>query len=182
VLPKGLHPFIVDYDNVEATLSAGILGMVANMTTNEQAQYVYECWDQFARSGRLDELVALYAPDGAFESPLVPVLLQRDSGICQGHEEMRRFFEEGFRRRPNELVRWWRNGRYHFDGSTLIWEYPGRSPEGDQLDLMEVMELRDGLIAHHKVYWGFRGVNELLRSQRQKLVPNDSARGSRASA
>lgn len=147
------------------------------MTTNEQAQRVYELWDQYARSGQIDGLIALYAPDGVFESPLVPVLFQRDSGICRGHHEMRLFFEEGFRRRPNELVRWWRSRRYHFDGSTLIWEYPGLSPEGDQLDLMEVMELQDGLIAHHKVYWGFRGVNELLRSQRQKLVPEPPADG-----
>ena len=145
------------------------------MTTNDQAQRVYELWDRYARSGEIDELVALYAPDGVFESPLVPVLMQRDTGICRGAQEMRAFFEEGFRRRPNALVRWWRNGRYHFDGYSLIWEYPGLSPEGDQLDLMEVMELKDGLIAHHKVYWGFRGVNELLRSQQQKLGPDSPA-------
>ena len=138
------------------------------MTTNEQAHRIFLLWDEYARDGRIDELVALYTPDGMFESPLVPILLKRASGICQGHEELRAFFTEGYRRRPTELVRWYRTGRYHFDGTTLIWEYPGCAPDHEQIDLMEVMELHNGLIAHHKVYWGFRGTNELLRSQREK--------------
>lgn len=96
--------------------------------------------------------------------------MNRESGVCRGHDEMRAFFETGFQRRPNELVRWYRNGRYHLDGKTLIWEYPRETPNGDQLDLMEVMELEDGLIQHHKVYWGYKGVGELLRSQLAKQI------------
>lgn len=138
------------------------------MTTNDQAHHIYQKWHEYARSGELDGLLALYAPDGIFESPLVPVLMKRESGVCRGHHEMRAFFEIGVRRRPNELVRWYRNGRYHFDGQTLIWEYPRETPEQDQIDLLEVMELENGLIQRHKVYWGFKGVNELLRSQQTK--------------
>lgn len=139
------------------------------MTTNDQAHHIYQQWDDHARSGNFNELLALYALDATFESPLVPILMNRDSGVCCGYAEMRAFFEVAFRRRPNELVRWYRNGRYHFDGKTLIWEYPRETPDGDQLDLMEVLELRDGLIKRHKVYWGYKGVGELLRSQRAKL-------------
>jgi len=138
------------------------------MTTNDQAHHIYHKWDEYARAGEVDALLALYAPDGTFESPLVPILMRRESGICRGHGEMRAFFESGVRRRPLELVRWYREGRYHFDGTTLIWEYPRETPEQDQIDLVEVMELDGGLIRRHKVYWGFRGVNELLRSDRAK--------------
>ncbi len=112
------------------------------MTTNEQAQRVYDLWDRYARNGNLDELVKLYEPDGIFESPLVLILMNRESGLCQGHEELRAFFKTGVERRPSEFVRWYRTGRYHFDGVTLIWEYPGQSPDFEQLDLMEVMVLR----------------------------------------
>lgn len=69
-------------------------------------------------------------------------------------------------------MRWYRNERYHFDGKTLIWEYPRQAPDWEQLDLIEVMELENGLIALHKVYWGFKGVGELLRSQKQKQEAN----------
>lgn len=31
---------------------------------------------------------------------------------------------------------------------------PGQAPGGDQIDLMEVMEIEHGLIQHHRIYWG----------------------------
>jgi hypothetical protein len=144
-------------------------------TTPDRAREIWLLWDRYARSGSsIEGLLALYAPDAIFESPLVPVLMKRDSGVCRGHDEMRAFFVEGYRRRPNAFVRWYRTDKFFFDGTTLIWEYPGHAPESEQLDLVEVMELRDGLIAHHKVYWGFRGVNELLSSQLERSASDMS--------
>ena len=41
------------------------------------------------------------------------------------------------------------------DGRKLIWEYPRATPNGDQMDFVESMELNDeGLISRHRVYWG----------------------------
>ena len=78
---------------------------------------------------------------------------------------MRAFFKEGVRRRPNELVRWYRDGRYFFDGETLIWEYPRLLPDdGEQIDICEALDLDGELIQRHRVYWGFRGVNQLIAS------------------
>jgi hypothetical protein len=31
------------------------------------------------------------------------------------------------------------------------------------MDIVEVMEIRDGRIAHHRVYWGWYGVRMLQR-------------------
>ncbi|MGH8215594.1 MAG: nuclear transport factor 2 family protein, partial [Rhodanobacteraceae bacterium] len=80
------------------------------------------------------------------------------------------FFEEGGRRRPNDLVRWHREkGRYFFDGSRLTWEYPRAAPpDGEQVDLVEVMDVADGLIRHHRIYWGWFGVGQLVRSALSK--------------
>lgn len=138
------------------------------MTTNDQAHHIYHKWDEYARSGEFDALLSLYAQDGTIESPLVPILMKRESGVCRGHSEMRAFFEIAFNHRPNAIFHFYRNGRYHFDGKTLIWEYPRETSDQEQIDLMEVMELENGLIQRHKVYWGFRGVSELLRSQLAK--------------
>jgi len=61
--------------------------------------------------------------------------------VLHGHAELRRFFAEGTRRRPNELVRWYRTGACLCDGRTLFWEYPRDMPDGEQVDIAEVMEI-----------------------------------------
>jgi hypothetical protein len=39
------------------------------------------------------------------------------------------------------MVRWHRTGKWLTDGERLlIWEYPRQAPDGDQVDLVEVME------------------------------------------
>jgi hypothetical protein len=44
-----------------------------------------------------------------------------------------------------DFVRWHRTGRWLTDGERLlIWEYPRAAPDGDQVDLIEVMEIADG--------------------------------------
>ena len=52
-------------------------------------------------------------------------------------------------------------------GATLIWEYPRVTPEGDQVEIVEVMETAQRLIQHHRIYWGWKGC--LLIAP--KLVP-----------
>ena len=42
-----------------------------------------------------------------------------------------------------------------------MWEYPRQSPAGDQQDFVEVMEIEDGLIKRHCVYWGWFGMRAL---------------------
>ena len=45
-----------------------------------------------------------------------------------------------------------------------MWEYPRATPDGEQMDFVEVMELNEeGLIQNHRVYWGWYGVGVLSR-------------------
>ena len=40
-----------------------------------------------------------------------------------------------------------------------MWEYPRDTPDGEQMDFAEVMNINDdGLIQSQRVYWGWRGV------------------------
>jgi hypothetical protein len=48
--------------------------------------------------------------------------------------------------------------------SLLVWEYPREAPDGDQLDLVEVTEIADSLIQHHRIYWGWLGTQLLTKS------------------
>ncbi len=45
----------------------------------------------------------------------------------------------------------------------LVWEYPRETADGDQVDILEVMEIAHGLIQHHRIYWGWFGTGLLVR-------------------
>lgn len=136
----------------------------------EDFKRIYSDWHEFARSRNTDALIELYAENAVLESPLVPVILNRESGILHGKAEILHFLQEGTRRRPNELVRWYRDGRYFVAGDMLVWEYPRQTPDGDQVDILEVMRLADGKITHHRIYWGWFGMQMLLASAMGKAV------------
>ena len=126
---------------------------------------IYRDWHEHAKNRDTEKLIALYADNAVFESPLVPAIMNRQSGILRGKSEILAFLEEGTRRRPNELVRWYReDGRFFTGGDTLIWEYPHQTPDGSQVDILELMQLSDGLIARHRIYWGWFGTQMLTGS------------------
>src|SRR5690349_20238228 len=128
------------------------------------AQRIYEQWHESSKSGNVETLMNLYAPDAILETPLAMAILDdAKSGILRG-TELRRFFEEGVRRRPNELVRWYRDGTFFWDGHRLVWEYPRQTPDGNQVDILEVMDIAEGKITHHRVYWGWFGFELLKQS------------------
>jgi hypothetical protein len=125
---------------------------------NSNHAYIHQEWHRAASTRDTPALIALYADDAVLESPLVPVILDRKSdGVLRGKAEIWRFFEAGARSRPIDLVRWHRSDIYFSVGTTLIWEYPRVTPEGDQVEIVEIMEIADRLIHHHRIYWGWSG-------------------------
>ena len=125
---------------------------------------IYNDWHEFAKNRDTARLISLYDDNAVFESPLVPLIMQRQSGILRGKADILAFLEEGTRRRPNELVRWYRNGTHFTTGDTLVWEYPRETPDGDQVDILELMQIAGGKIFHHRIYWGWFGTQMLIRS------------------
>jgi hypothetical protein len=131
--------------------------MSTTETFAETAERIYQDWDSALAANDVERLLALYAPDLHFESPAVCVVLDTDSGICHGREELRPVIEQVAARKP-PLRTYYRTG-YLTDGEqTLMFEYPRDAPDGEQMDFVEVMELADGLIQRHCVYWGWRGI------------------------
>ena len=129
----------------------------------DAARHIHERWHAAVVARDLDGLMDLYAGDAVLESPLVHVtLLDRESGILRGRAEIRPFFEAGLRNPDARLGRWYRTGQFFSDGRQLVWEYPRATPQGDQVDLVEVMDLAGGRIAHHRVYWGWVGFRALV--------------------
>jgi steroid Delta-isomerase len=131
-------------------------------------RHVYEQWHESVRIRDLDGLMALYADDAVLETPLIVATVPEASrGILIGKLKIRPFFEIGFGKLQNELSRWYRTGIFFSNGRQLVWEYPRETPEGDQIDLVEVMDITNGLIIHHRVYWGWVGF-KLLVAAREK--------------
>ena len=136
---------------------------------NSDHGYIHREWHRAASTRDTSALIALYAEDAIFESPLVPVIMrEKRDGILTGKLEIGRFLEAGARSRPIDLVRWHRSDTYFSLGETLVWEYPRETPEGDQVEIVEVMKIADRLIRHHRIYWGWKGC--LLLAQRPASV------------
>jgi ketosteroid isomerase-like protein len=129
-------------------------------STTAQIEHIFTAWDAALGAKDVDAAVALYQPDAVLESPLVCHLLDTDEGVVRGREDLRRFVSRVFAHQPAKRRRY--RAGYLTDGARLVWEYPRQTPDGDQMDIVEVMEIRDGLIAHHRVYWGWVGVGMLM--------------------
>ena len=129
----------------------------------QDIEHVYQAWDAALGAKDLDAAMALYHPDATLESPLVRHLLGTDEGVVRGREDLRQFVAKVFAHQPAKRRRF-RTG-FLTDGSRLTWEYPRAAPDGDQMDIVEVMEIQDGLIRHHRVYWGWVGVGMLLSGE-----------------
>jgi len=122
-------------------------------TTQKDIERIYRLWDDALGRKDLEAALALYADDAAIESPLVRHLLNTGDGVVRGKEALRNFITKVFQTNPPQRKRF-KQG-FFTDGRVLTWEYPRTSPDGDQMDLVEVMDIENGLIRHHRVYWGW---------------------------
>ncbi len=96
---------------------------------------IYKAWDAALGTKDLDAVLALYAPDATIESPLVAHLLGVESGICQGHDELRRFIHLVFQRQPAARKRFGTCARRQPAGRSVLAgrHYRGGSCETDRV-------------------------------------------------
>jgi hypothetical protein len=128
----------------------------------QDAERVYKLWDEALGARDLEASLSLYAEDASIESPLVCHLMKTPEGIVRGKAALRSFIARVFQTNPPQRKRF-KQG-FFSDGRLLTWEYPRESPEGEQMELVEVMEIEDGLIKRHRVYWGWYALNVLRTS------------------
>ena len=124
------------------------------------AHEIFEAWNRTWKENDLEGFLALYADNVVLESPLFPYLLGIERGVIQGKEKLKDVIEIAARRKPT--FRNFHVSNFFTDGKTIMWEYPRETPEGEQMDFLEVMEVKDGLIIKHRIYWGWLGVNTIL--------------------
>jgi len=132
---------------------------MTSTTTRQDIERIYRAWDDALGKRDLEASLALYADDASIESPLVQHLMKRRDGVVQGKDALREFITRVFATNPS-LRKRFKQG-FFTDGRVLTWEYPRQSPDGEQMDLVEVMEIEDGHIKRHRVYWGWYALNVL---------------------
>jgi ketosteroid isomerase-like protein len=135
---------------------------MAGATNQQDAERIYRLWDDALGKKDLEASLSLYADDASIESPLVQHLMKTKEGIVLGKDNLRKFITLVFATNPPQRKRF-RTG-FFTDGRVVTWEYPRAAPDGDQMELVEVMEIRDGLIWRHRVYWGWYALNVLKES------------------
>jgi len=128
----------------------------------QDAERIYRLWDDALGKKDLEASLSLYADDASIESPLVQHLMKTKDGIVQGKERLRVFIARVFQTNPPQRKRF-KQG-FFTDGHVLTWEYPRSAPDGDQMELVEIMEIEGGLIRRHRVYWGWYALNVLKES------------------
>ena len=126
---------------------------MAGDTTRQDSERIYRHWDEALGNKDLEAALSLYADDASIESPLVRHLLGSSEGIVHGKDALRAFIAKVFQTNPPQRRRF-KQG-FFSDGRVVTWEYPRTTPDGDQMDLVEVMEIEHGLIKRHRVYWGW---------------------------
>jgi steroid delta-isomerase len=139
------------------------------MTDDDAIRRIYERWHQTITTQDLQGLMALYAEDAVFESPTVLAMFrERDEGILRGRREIEALFARNFKALASEFRELYRTGLFFSNGRHLTWEYPRKTPGPEQVDLFESMDIENGLITYHRVYWGWKGLKTLLAVRDQR--------------
>ncbi|ALL67726.1 SnoaL-like domain [Paraburkholderia caribensis MBA4] len=134
-------------------------------TVDADKLHIFTAWHDTVRNRDLPATAALYSEDAILETPLaLAVYPERHSGLVIGRASILTFFEDSIRKFPGDLGQWYRTGVMFVNGNQLTWEYPRAAPSGDQVDLIEMMQIESGLIVNHRVYWGWYGVRLLACS------------------
>src|SRR5215467_13628202 len=132
-------------------------------STGVQVRCIYEEWHEGVNRRDIPRVMALYGENAILESPAILVIYPHlQDGILRGRSEIRTFFTKTLGVLSRELRELYRSDLYLSTGNLLTWEYPRKTPAGEQVDLVESMDIEDGLIVHHRVYWGWKGCQALL--------------------
>lgn len=132
-------------------------------STEAQIRHIYEEWHAGTNSHDVPRVIALYAEKATLESPAILAIYPHlNDGILRGRSEIEKFFIKVLGVLSKEFRELYRSGLFLSTGKLLTWEYPRKTPEGEQVDLVESMDIEDGLIVYHRVYWGWKGFQALL--------------------
>jgi hypothetical protein len=132
-------------------------------SADAENRYAYEVWHKAILGSEPGGLMALYAKDAMLESPLILATVRdKSEGILGGNPEIWSFLQLGLRELQNDLTLWHRTGTFSTNGRALTWEYPRDTPQGNQVDLVEVPDIENAPIVRQRIYWRWAGFKVLV--------------------
>jgi steroid Delta-isomerase len=139
-------------------------------SSEAQVRRVYEEWHAGINSHDVPRVIALYAENATLETPAILAIYPHlADGFLRGRSEIEKFFTKTLNALSKEFRELYRSGLFLSTGKLLIWEYPRKTPAGEQVDLVESMDIEEGLIVYHRVYWGWKGFQALLAAGKKNL-------------
>jgi steroid Delta-isomerase len=136
-------------------------------STKAQVRHIYEEWHAGVNSHDIPRVMALYAEKATLETPAILAIYPHlDEGILIGRSEIEKFFTKTLSALSKEFRELYRSGLFLSTSKLLTWEYPRKTPAGEQVDLVESMDIEDGLIIYHRVYWGWKGFKALMAARK----------------
>lgn len=137
-------------------------------STEAQVRHIYEEWHAATNSHDVPRVIALYVEDATLETPAILAIYPHlNDGILRGRSEIETFFTKVLGVLSKEFSELYRSEQFLSTSRLLTWEYPRQTPTGEQIDLVESMDIEDGLIVYHRVYWGWKGFQALLAAGRK---------------
>jgi steroid delta-isomerase len=137
-------------------------------STEAQVRRIYEEWHAGINSHDVPRVIALYGEKATLESPAILAIYPHlDEGILRGRSEIEKFFTKTLSALSKEFRELYRSGIFLSTGKLLTWEYPRKTPAGEQVDLFESMDIEGGLIIYHRVYWGWKGFQALMAARKR---------------
>lgn len=95
----------------------------------------------------------LYDEKATLSSPLVPILLKRQSPILHGYSEIYGFLEKSVQYRLTDLAKRDSPGFSLINNNTVIWEYPHKMGNNKQITTLETMAMKANKIFQHRIFW-----------------------------
>ena len=139
------------------------------LNTDAQIRHIYERWHETINAHDLAGLVALYAQDAVLETPAILAMYpDKEEGILKGRGEIEKLFAINLQVLSKEFRELYRTSLFLSNGQLLAWEYPRKTPTGEQVDLVESMDIQNGLIVYHRVYWGWKGFKALQAASKTR--------------
>lgn len=108
-------------------------------------------WFEAFNAKQLDKLLSLYAEDAEHFSPKLKARQPETNGIVKGHDAMRAWWQDAFDRLPTLN---YKVATLTANGDRVFMEYTRTVQGEDDMNVAEVLEIKEGKIVASRVYHG----------------------------
>ncbi|MCC6181697.1 MAG: nuclear transport factor 2 family protein [Bacteroidia bacterium] len=121
------------------------------MTTSQQNKQIALKWFEAFNEHNLEKLLSLYNDNAQHYSPKLKIRKPETKGLIKGKAALREWWQDAFDRLPTlryELI------KLTIDEEQVFMEYIRHVNNDEDLNVGEVLQIKDGLIVFSRVYHG----------------------------